>query len=82
VVTGIQVEAGGETASTSSKQKQMNICYLCKRTIGEPDVYIALPDQGPAPRRKGDDEDRNEDCSWEPAHQDCLDRAVELMEKL
>jgi len=51
-------------------------CYLCKSQIDRPDVYIvAGPDEWSEP---------DDPHTWplEPAHQDCLDRAAALIEKV
>ena len=56
-------------------QLPMN-CYLCKSQIDRPDVYIvAGPDEWSEP---------DDPHTWplEPAHQDCLDRAAALIEKV
>jgi hypothetical protein len=49
---------------------QMNVCYLCKRMIGTPDAQIVV----------GDPNGPEANYNWEPAHQDCLDRADKLIQ--
>jgi hypothetical protein len=48
-------------------------CYLCKQPISRPDVYVVA---GP---NKWSEPDDPHTWPLEPAHQGCLDRAVELV---